>query len=129
MASPCDNLPSQPSGRNGLTTVMMKNIPCSCWKTEVIAAIEESGFMSLSNFFYIPNRRGKILGYAFIGFPSVDTTEQFVEAMTGYRFPNKRSAKIVSVVPAFIQGLEKNLDFFKDRSLMQSSDKSIFRDS
>jgi hypothetical protein len=129
VALPCDNLVSERSDRNALCTVMMKNIPCSCKKTDVIAAIEESGFMAFSNFFYIPNRRGKILGYAFIGFPSVETTEEFAKAMTGYRFPNKTSTRVVSIVPACIQGMENNLEYFKERSVMQTREKPFFRDS
>jgi hypothetical protein len=79
-------------------TVMVKNIPCGCSKKEVLVAIAEAGFRC--EFFYLPARRDKYLGYAFVGFPDPHTTQEFAKAMTGYRFTTRNSPKTLEVVPA-----------------------------
>lgn len=95
------------SGDAEYFTVMMKNIPCACTRQEVLNAIEQVGFQTAFDFFYLPIRNHKEnLGYAFVGFPDPSTTRQFAQAMTGFRFTSrKRSPKVISVVPARIQGL------------------------
>ena len=55
-------------------TVMMKNIPCGCSQQQVLDAIADVGFADLHMFFYLPTRRSKSLGYAFVGFADVPTT-------------------------------------------------------
>jgi hypothetical protein len=128
MASPSDNVGNELSNNDEVVTLMLKNIPCSCKKWEVVAAIDQSGFMKLANFFYMPMRQSKIIGYAFIGFPSAEITKEFAKAMAGYRFPNKRSAKTMSVVPASVQGFDNNVEYFRGRSVMDSDDKPHFRE-
>jgi hypothetical protein len=110
----------------GVYTVMIKNIPCSCKREDILQAVAELGFADQHDFFYVPMRHGKIPGYAFIGFPSTDLTRKFTIAMTGYRFSSKESKKSVIVVPASIQGLSKNVEYFKDSSVMQTDAKPFF---
>jgi hypothetical protein len=110
----------------GVYTVMMKNIPCSCKREDVLQAVEELGFADQHEFFYVPMRHGKCPGYAFIGFPSTDLTRKFTIAMAGYKFSSKASKKSVIVVPASIQGLSKNVEYFKDSSVMQTDAKPFF---
>lgn len=110
-------------------TVMMKNIPCGCSRKEVVDAIEEAGFKDQYDFFYLPTRRCKSnVGYAFIGFPNAAVAEAFAEAMTGYRFESRKSPKVVSIVPARIQGLTETVEHFKGSRVMNSKWSPIFPD-
>jgi len=87
-------------------TVMIKHIPCRCSQKEVLDAVSDVGFGERYNFFYLPIRRVHMrnFGYAFIGFPNPETTAKFAVAMTGYRFPCRRSPKACAVAPARVQG-------------------------
>mmetsp|Transcript_107591 Transcript_107591/g.169846 ORF Transcript_107591/g.169846 Transcript_107591/m.169846 type:complete len:219 (-) Transcript_107591:363-1019(-) len=107
-------------------TVMIRGLPCSCKKEDILEAVEEIGFDEKHDFFYVPTRKGKSLGYAFIGFPDPQLTRNFAKAMTGYRFGNKMSSKTVTVTPASIQGFGNNLNHFKSTSVMQSAAKPLF---
>jgi|Transcript_55254 hypothetical protein len=109
-------------------TVMIKNIPCSCKRADVLKAVEELGFLEHHEFFYMPQKHGKTPGYAFIGFPSPDVTREFTKSMTGYRFVQKASLKTVMVVPASIQGLHKNVAHFKDTSVMRTDARPSFQE-
>jgi len=90
--------------------------------------LTEFGFMELSNFFYLPTRHGKILGYAFIGFPCAEVAERFKKTITGYQMPQKKSSKVIDVLPANIQGLNKNYEHFKNTAVMQSHAGPVFRE-
>jgi RNA recognition motif-containing protein len=105
---------------------LAKNIPCSCKKVEVIDLLKHFGFMERSNFFYLPTRHGKILGYAFIGFQDAEVAEQFRKTMTGYQMPQKKSTKVIDVLPANIQGLSNNWEHFKNTTVMQSHAGPVF---
>jgi RNA recognition motif-containing protein len=94
-----------------ICNVMIKNIPCSCKKNEFMQVLEEKGFMKLCNFFYLPTRSGKILGYAFIGFPYPLLAEAFAKCFHGYKVPRRKSKKVLSIVPASVQGLQSHRHF------------------
>lgn len=101
-------------------TLMIKHIPCRCSQKEVMDAVAAVGFGDLYNFFYLPVRRVHMrnFGYAFIGFPDTDTTQRFAVAMTGYRFPCRRSPKACAVAPAHIQGFGDDIEkMSKSRSM------------
>jgi hypothetical protein len=107
-------------------TVMIKGIPCSCKRSDVLNVVKELGFVGQYNFFYVPMKRERILGYAFIGFPDAELTKKFAMRITGYRFSDKASAKSVTVAPATIQGHAMNLMHFRDTSVMNSDSSKPF---
>lgn len=101
-------------------TLIIKHIPCRCSQKEVMDAVAALGFGDLYNFFYLPIRRVHMrnFGYAFIGFPDANTTQRFAVAMTGYRFPCRRSPKACAVAPAHIQGFGDDVEkMWKSRSM------------
>lgn len=112
----CDN-------NDDLRTVMLKNLPCNIKDEEVIDAIEKAGFKDKYDFFYLPYRSSKknsgCLGYAFVGFPDAEVTKMFVKAFTGYRLREKTSSKVISVVPAHIQGFEGNANHYRHTMVMR----------
>jgi hypothetical protein len=110
----------------GVKTLTMKNMPCHCRRSDVLAAIEEVGFKESHDFFYVPTRRNRILGYAFISFPDTQTANEFTSAMTGYEFRNSPSGKGVVIAPATLQGLDENMKHFRKTAVMQTDAKPFF---
>jgi len=113
-----------------VTTVMLKNIPCRCSKSEVLAAIGTKGFGTTYqfNFFYLPIKRGhhQNIGYAFFGFQDPNVAAYFTEVMSGFQFPGRRSVKVCEVLPARIQGIQKNAKHFSTTRVMRSKRAPIF---
>lgn len=107
-------------------TVMVRGIPCSCTREEILDAIDEVGFKGKHDFFYIPSRHSKYLGYAFVGFPDSQLADSFTKAMTGYRFKGRKSPKVVYVTPAHIQGREQNIEHFKGTFVMGTKRSPLF---
>jgi hypothetical protein len=116
------NVPCQ----DKVLTLMMKNMPCHLRRSDILAAIEEVGFKHRHDFFYVPTRRNRILGYAFISFPDPRTAAEFEAAMTGYEFKNSFSGKSVVIAPATIQGFDENLKHFSTTAVMQTDAKPLF---
>ncbi|CAE7400318.1 ML5 [Symbiodinium natans] len=91
-------------------TVMIKNIPCRCRTDEILHAVDSVGFAGTYDCFYLPmNRQG--MGYAFLNFTELGTAACFKDAISGYRFPGRRSTKRVEVAPAELQGREQMMQF------------------
>mmetsp|Transcript_1714 Transcript_1714/g.3174 ORF Transcript_1714/g.3174 Transcript_1714/m.3174 type:complete len:214 (-) Transcript_1714:53-694(-) len=94
-------------------SVMLRNIPFRCTQQDVLDLIAEHGWADSLNFFYMPMPRGRSckgnFGYAFIGFPDPRLAKQFMLDMKGVEFSSRRSAKVLDVAPARIQGLSNNL--------------------
>jgi hypothetical protein len=105
---------------------MMKNMPCHCRRSDILAAIEHVGFKQRHDFFYVPTRRNRILGYAFISFPDAQTASEFTAAMAGYEFKTSASSKRVVIAPATLQGIDENMKHFRKTAVMQTDAKPLF---
>lgn len=95
-----------------LLTVMLRNIPCRCTHQDILDLLTHHGWADSCNFFRLPMPRGRCkgnLGYAFIGFPTTELTQEFMLSMKGVEFCSRRSTKVLDVTPARIQGLNNNL--------------------
>jgi RNA recognition motif-containing protein len=100
--------------RKNLTTVMIRNIPCKYsqeYLLEEVSAVSDN-----FDFLYMPAARsnGGSKGYAFVNFCDEVTAATFVEEFQGhsfYRQPN--SQKVAEVGYAEVQGLLKNIKFYK----------------
>lgn len=65
------------SDRDVATTLMIRNLPYSVTREELIEAVDASGFADLYNFVYLPHRWNKQLGFTFINFINVDVAQRF----------------------------------------------------
>jgi hypothetical protein len=110
---------------SGVCKLMIKNIPCSCTKKDFAKLVAERGFMKVCTSFFIPSRNDKILGYAFIEFPYPLLAEAFAKCFHGFKVPRVHSKKVLSIVPASIQGPDSNVSHFKSNGVMNT--ESIFR--
>eukprot|EP00746_Dinoflagellata_sp_MGD_P151259 gnl/MRDRNA2_/MRDRNA2_82897_c0_seq3.p1 gnl/MRDRNA2_/MRDRNA2_82897_c0~~gnl/MRDRNA2_/MRDRNA2_82897_c0_seq3.p1 ORF type:complete len:368 (+),score=65.78 gnl/MRDRNA2_/MRDRNA2_82897_c0_seq3:70-1173(+) len=99
------------------TTMMLRNIPNLFTQSALRQEIDNSGFADSYNFFYLPmdTKNHANVGYAFVNFLKSSDATRFFEAFSGYRFNQIRSRKLGEVAPAYIQGLEKNLQYFQDK--------------
>jgi hypothetical protein len=98
----------------GLTTVMIRNIPCRYKQQSLLSDI--SAVTPLFNFVYLPpsKRCNGNVGYAFVNFVSPDVAVYFMERFQGFSFPRQpNSTKHAEVVFAVLQGLAENIKFYK----------------
>jgi len=116
------------SGNVPITTMMLKNIPCRKSQEEVMSHIDQKGFGTKYDFFYLPRdvKFRANLGYAFINFVTPEDAAAFERGLNGYQFTGSGSTKACAVVPAHVQGLMNNLAAFKRTEVMRSSRKPYF---
>jgi len=114
---------------DGVTTVMIKNIPSRCHQDEVLEAIAQFGFAGRYTFFYQPKKTGKALnyGYAFIGLNTEQDVTDFRRAMEGFQFVRRKSLKAIAVAPAKIQGFHDNVKHFVGSRTLVGEQPPIFR--
>lgn len=104
---------------NGITTMMICNIPVRISIGEVVDAVDSCGFQCDYDLVYMPMRqdsRGQrhkrilSLGYAFVNFKDTQTAADFSRAFQGISFPNSSSTKKSFVRPAHVQGYDAYLE-------------------
>jgi hypothetical protein len=101
------------------TTMMLRNIPNQYTQSALREELHDAGFAGLYNFFYLPMdiQNHTNVGYAFVNFLEPDGATHFFTAFSEFRFKRIRSRKTGAVSPAYIQGLEKNLQHFQDKAV------------
>ncbi len=97
------------------TTVMLRNIPNKYTQSSLLEALDFRGFQSLYDFFYLPVdfKNGCNMGYAFINFVDHSSAAVFMSTFKGYQLPAK-SSKVCEVCWARVQGLQSNIDHYKN---------------
>jgi hypothetical protein len=115
--------PGQSFTWNNVYTVMMKNLPNRITQETLLIEVNDAGFLGMYDFLYLPidpdtktNR-----GYAFINFITPSFALMFGTHFEGYRFNNFKSHKVVSVVPAVVQGYNANYAHYSKARLRQLS--------
>jgi len=98
-----------PVSWDGVTTVMLRNIPSRYTQPTLLEEVYAHGFEGKIDFFYLPMDFTKRTnaGYAFLNFVDEETVQEFRK-----RFDNERlsGGKLLLVVPAAIQGYTANRD-------------------
>lgn len=114
-------VPQAPAGRNGgMTTVMMKNLPCGLSRKSFIRLLNKIGFEGCYDFFYLPMdfKRGLCLGYCFVNLTSVEHTQRFIKALHGFSSWPLKSEKVCTVTWSGAQGLAANIDRYQNSPVM-----------
>ncbi|KAF4671741.1 hypothetical protein FOL47_001239 [Perkinsus chesapeaki] len=98
------------------TTVMLRNIPNKYTQKILLNAIDGRGFEGTYDFFYLPIdfRNRCNLGYAFLNFTSHESAVAFTRSFNGYSLPAFKSTKVCEVCWARVQGLEANVDHYRN---------------
>lgn len=99
-------------GAQGVSTVMLRNVPASATQAALLEELDLCGFSGLFDFCYLPRefetRENK--GYAFINFASRAALERFTVEWNGSRrFGASRSERPLNVSLAAVQGLKANV--------------------
>lgn len=116
------------SSHQGDTTMMVRNLPNEYTRARFMASLDDLGFRGSYDFVYLPIDKATHwnVGYAFVNFLDADVAERCKRELTGHRFPSTdpRPEKITQVCRAHVQGLEKNVEYYKRSAVMTCRDES-----
>jgi len=116
-----DEIPSVPmqamgSQRDDRTTVILRNLPCSFLREDLIQLMDAAGFAGLYNLVYMPHDFQTMvgMGYAFVNLVSADVLPRFKLAFDGFRKWPRPSQKVCTVQLSKTQGLEANVHRYRN---------------
>jgi RNA recognition motif-containing protein len=110
------------AGEMGFTTVMIREIPSRYTQRNV--SDEVSAVNANFDFLYMPPARkdGGSKGYAFVNFMDEESAARFIAEFQGHTFTKQPSSiKKALVGYAEVQGLERNLKFYRRCKAMKST--------
>jgi hypothetical protein len=117
-----------PSDYAGITTLMIRGIPCSFTQDDLLNLVESAGLGDKYDFIYMPRAgcTNSNLGYAFINF--VETIDAWTCAFTfnDIRLDPARSAKTCTVSPADIQGIPNLRKHFRRAVVSRGPNGPLF---
>jgi hypothetical protein len=114
---------------NNVYTVMMRNLPNKVTQDLLVSEINDAGFLDYYDFVYLPidPETSANRGYAFINFVMPGLAFMFKIHFEGRRFVNFNSHKVVSVVPAALQGFDANYARYPKARVTRSAESSSTR--
>ena len=112
------------------TTCMLRNIPNKYDADSVLRLIDSKGFRITYDFFYLPTdfRNKCNVGYAFVNFRSHYDAARFQKTMSGFRFPAVNSQKVCDVCWANVQGLDPNIEHYRNSPILERYRPILFRE-
>jgi len=112
------------SQQHAVTTVMLRNIPQKYDRESLLEVLNQSGFRGSFDFFYLPIdfSTTNSVGYAFINFVNEAELARFRAAYVGLKL-SEDSPKVCEVCDAKLQGREKNVDFYRNSTVMGMDEK------
>jgi len=112
------------NGREPVTTVMLRNIPQKYDRETLIDVLNKTGFAGTFDFFYLPIdfSTTNSVGYAFINFINEAELARFRAAYVGKKL-SEESPKVCEVCDAKLQGKAKNVDFYRNSTVMGMDEK------
>lgn len=112
------------------TTVMMRNIPNSYNRNQLLELLGEQGWEGLYDLVYVPidYKQKAGLGYAFINLVDHDTAESFRQSFQGFASWNVQSEKVCQLSWSdALQGLEAHVEKYRNAFVMHESVDDVFR--
>lgn len=110
----------------GVTTVMMRNLPNKYTQQMLLEELQDGGFRVIHDFdfFYLPmdHSNAANLGYCFINFVETALANAFAAAFQGKKMRRFNSNKTVVVMPASVQGYERNYAYYASTRVVQAED-------
>jgi hypothetical protein len=107
-----------------VTTVMMRNLPNKYSQQMLLEELQDAGFQQKFgfDFFYLPmdHSNSANLGYCFINFVDPAMANAFAAAFQGKKMRRFNSHKTVVVMPASIQGLDRNYVYYSSTRVAQN---------
>eukprot|EP00927_Polykrikos_kofoidii_P043095 TRINITY_DN37156_c0_g1_i1.p1 TRINITY_DN37156_c0_g1~~TRINITY_DN37156_c0_g1_i1.p1 ORF type:complete len:695 (+),score=103.89 TRINITY_DN37156_c0_g1_i1:225-2309(+) len=109
-----------------VTTVMMRNLPNKYTQQMLLEELQRMGFtmQQTFDFFYLPmdHVNAANLGYAFINLVDTPTANAFAAAFSGQKMQRFNSNKTVLIMPASIQGFERNQAYYASTRVAHADD-------
>jgi hypothetical protein len=117
---------SPPADWNGISTVMLRNIPNKYTQSMLLEELKMSGFLGTYDFMYLPidPETNANRGYVFINFTDPGYAWMLRTTYEGRKMCRFNSDKVVSVVPAALQGFEANYAHYSS-SRVNRGDPSV----
>jgi hypothetical protein len=107
-------------------TLMLRNIPNKYTQEQLRQDLEP--FRMAIDFLYLPTdfKNNCNLGYAFLNFSNGKVAEKFAAQYNGSRLPRfPHSPKVLAVQCARVQGVDANVERFRDSSVMGVRDETM----
>lgn len=114
---------AQNSGR--VLTLMLRNIPVTYDRDQLLQDLDSRGFRPSMDFFYLPIdfQTGNNVGYAFVNLNNETEVERFRKTYHGIQLSADRSNKICAVCDAQKQGLHQNVEHYRNSPVMGMEEK------
>jgi len=105
-----------------VTTLMIRNIPNKCTQQMLIKELDSLGFKGEYDFVYLPMDTFTRLnvGYGFVNFVTVGAASECTRKLSAHCFEHAPQGKCVSVSPAHMQGLESNVQHYRNKAVQNS---------
>mmetsp|Transcript_32624 Transcript_32624/g.78411 ORF Transcript_32624/g.78411 Transcript_32624/m.78411 type:complete len:357 (-) Transcript_32624:640-1710(-) len=113
--------PSRQISQDRRTTVMVRNIPNKYNCRMLLQAFDNAGFKGTFDFAYLPIdfRNRCNVGYAFLNFAQPHDATRFWMVFNGKKLSAFKSNKVVEVTYARVQGLDANVEHFRNSAVMR----------
>lgn len=98
---------------------MVRNIPNKYRPSMLLECIAE--WRPFIDFYYMPTdfKNNGNLGYAFVNFHDAGAAKRFIQMFNGVQLPLfKQATKVLAVSEARVQGLDANVERFRNSSVM-----------
>lgn len=112
------------------TTVMLRNLPCRYTRVSLLRSLDTHGFAGLYDFVYLPADFESRLckGYAFVNATSGEHAQRMIESFDGYGgWSRSSSSKICQATLSAVQGLDANIDRYRNSPVMGNGVPDIFK--
>jgi len=112
------------------TTLIVRKIPKSCTRSQLLALMDREGFSTLYDLVYLPidfaTRTG--LGFAFVNFITAEKADQFMKHFHGFCDWNTSSKKSCEVtLSCELQGFDAHVDRYRSSPVMHESVPDEFK--
>jgi len=109
------------------TTLMLRNLPNKYTRDMLLEEISRRGLLQHMDFFYLPidTRHACNVGYCFINVTSSAAADLFREAFNGVRLKQVRSKKTCFVGLGQIQGLQANIDAYRNSAITNQMNEAF----
>ncbi|CAK0875529.1 unnamed protein product [Prorocentrum cordatum] len=115
--------PPPPSGAERRTTVLFRNVPYLLTRDMFVELLNSQGFRGQFDLVYLPIdfKTNQTRGYAFVNALSTEVASRLFGAFEGFQAWPKRSSKVCSLCWSTRQGLDRNVQAYRNLEVMQAT--------
>lgn len=108
--------------QQGITTLMIRNIPNRYGQEDLLEDLKGSGFGGVVDFLYLPRDKSSKagIGYAFVNFTSCVWAQRCAEVFSSFKFLRYGRGRDAVVSTAHLQGLDANREHYEKSAIASS---------